>query len=104
MKAADVPSRPYRSPLRAEQALQTRDRVVRAAVDLLDETGVVDLAMGDVATRAGVSLRTVYRNFASRDDLLDGVVTWINEQFEARAGPPPSTASRWSWGRRMRSA
>ena len=84
--------RAYSSPLRAEQAEQTRDRIVRAAVDLLSEGGADDLSMHDVAARAGVSVRTAYRNFATRDALLDGVIAWIGDRMTDRAGPPPSTA------------
>jgi AcrR family transcriptional regulator len=88
-------ARPYSSPLRAEQAEQTRDRIVQAAVDLLSETDLGDISMSDVAERAGVSLRTVYRNFATRDDLLDGVVGWIGERMNRRIGPPPSTRDEY---------
>ena len=83
--------RAYSSTLRAEQAEQTRARIVQAAVDLLSEGDAGDLSMGDVAARAGVSIRTVYRNFATRDDLLDGVVGWITEQLATRVGPQPTT-------------
>jgi AcrR family transcriptional regulator len=88
---ASAASRPYRSPLRDEQAEQTRDRIVRAAVDLLSEGGADDVSMRDVAERAGVAVRTVYRSFATRDDLLDGVIAWINDEIEARVGPQPTT-------------
>ncbi|MEY2571108.1 MAG: hypothetical protein QOE63_1458 [Acidimicrobiaceae bacterium] len=83
--------RTYSSALRAEQAEQTRDRVVRAAVDLLSESDPGDLSMNEVAARAGVSVRTVYRNFATREALLDGVVDWIGGRLSRRVGPPPTT-------------
>ena len=82
-------TRTYSSPLRAEQAEQTRARIVQAAVELLADAD--DLSMADVAERAGVSVRTVYRSFATKDDLLDGVIEWLGENILTRAGPPPST-------------
>ena len=82
-------TRTYTSPLRAEQAEQTRARIVQAAVDLLADAD--DLSMADVAERAGVSVRTVYRSFATKDDLLDGVIEWLGENILTRAGPPPAT-------------
>jgi AcrR family transcriptional regulator len=88
-------SRTYSSPLRAEQAEQTRDRIVQAAVDLLSEGDAGDLSMGDVASRAGVSVRTVYRNFATREDLLDGVIGWISTRLSRDVGPPPSTREEY---------
>ena len=87
--------RPYSSSLRSEQAEQTRDRIVRAAVDLLSGADAGDLSMNEVAGRAGVSVRTVYRNFATREALLDGVVGWIGDQLGRRVGPPPSTSSEY---------
>ena len=82
-------TRSYSSPLRAEQAEQTRARIVQAAVDLLSEGDAGDLSMGDVADRAGVSVRTAYRCFATKDALLDGVIEWINDHIDSLAGPPP---------------
>jgi AcrR family transcriptional regulator len=82
--------RTYSSPLRAEQAEQTRERIVQAAVDLLSEGDAHDLSMAEVAERAGVSVRTVYRSFAGRDELLDAVIGWINGHLGSRGivGPP----------------
>jgi len=90
--------RTYSSPLRAEQAEQTRARIVQAAVDLLSAGDAGDLSMPEVAERAGVSVRTVYRSFASRDELLDGVIDWINDRIEARAGQPPETREHYEAG------
>ena len=87
--------RSYSSPLRAEQTALTRRRILDAAVEILNERDAGDLAMQDVADRAGVSVRTVYRHFASRDELLDGLVGAIDEQLVAVAGPPPATADEY---------
>jgi AcrR family transcriptional regulator len=84
-------TRPYSSPLRAEQAEQTTARIVQAAVDLLSEGDASDLAMAAVAERAGVSVRTVYRSFASKDELLDGVIDWINTHLNQATGARPET-------------
>jgi AcrR family transcriptional regulator len=35
----------------------------------------------DVAAAAGVSVRTVYRHFASREELIAAAADWISEQF-----------------------
>lgn len=84
-------ARTYTSPLRAEQAEQTRARIVQAAVDLLSDGDASDLSMADVAERAGVSVRTVYRSFASKDELLDGVIDWINAHINKATGARPET-------------
>lgn len=84
-------ARTYSSPLRAEQAEQTTARIVQAAVDLLSEGDASDLSMAEVAERAGVSVRTVYRSFAGKDELLDGVIGWINAHIEERTAARPET-------------
>jgi len=83
--------RGYSSPLRAEQAEATRERIVDATVELLQGRDPGAFGMQDVADRAGVSLRTVYRVFPKKDDLLGGVLTAIKERFEQIAGTPPRT-------------
>jgi len=94
----DMRARTYSSPVRAEQAEQTRNRIVQAAVDLLAAGDAGDLSMPDVAERAGVSVRTVYRSFATRDELLDGVIEWVNAHLEERAGPPPEVRADYEAG------
>lgn len=88
MKAA----RPYASPLRAEQAAATRDRIVDAAVVHLQAGDTAGFSMQDVADEAGVSVRTVYRAFPTKEDLLVGVMETIKERFERTAGSPPTTS------------
>ena len=74
----------YDSPLRREQAEQTRSRIVGAALDLI-VGGVEGLTMPAVAKAAGVALRTVFRHFPTREDLLDA--TW--QALQARMGETP---------------
>jgi len=84
-------SRSYSSPLRAEQAAATRDRIVDAAIDLMQDADAGAFGMQDVADRAGVALRTAYRAFPTKDDLLVGVVDAIKERFGEIAGAAPTT-------------
>src|SRR5215210_3357921 len=62
-------SRPYRSELRAEQAEETRRRILDAALRVMT-TGLASLSVPAVAREAGVSVPTVYRHFATKADLL----------------------------------
>lgn len=89
-------SRGYSSPLRAEQAAATRDRIVDATITLLQQTDPGAFTMQDVADRAGVALRTVYRAFPTKEDLLEGVRLAISERFDSIAGVPPTTREEFS--------
>jgi AcrR family transcriptional regulator len=64
---------PKRQSLRAEQAAATRSRIVDAVVALVVERTNADFSMPDVARASGVSLRTVYRYFPTRQHVVDAV-------------------------------
>jgi AcrR family transcriptional regulator len=70
----------YHSPLRQAQAEETRQRLLRAAAELLERDPDSSLAYTDLAAHAGVQERTVYRHFPSKEALLDAFWTWINER------------------------
>lgn len=59
MVEGDSRGRPYRSDLRQEQAAQTRLRVVQAAVRLFGRDGYRATTFAQLATEAGVSVKTV---------------------------------------------
>lgn len=58
------------STLRERQAEQVRAAVLDATIGLLESSAVDDIVMNDVAAAAGVSLRTLYRYFPDRAELL----------------------------------
>lgn len=68
----------YSSELRAEQAAATRARILQAAVEGF-APWTVELPFAQVAERARVSVRTVYRHFPTQQDLLDAVMAHIVE-------------------------
>jgi AcrR family transcriptional regulator len=57
-------------PLRAD-ARRKRDAVLAAAVDVFAERGV-EIALDEVARRAGVGIATLYRHFPTREALITG--------------------------------
>jgi AcrR family transcriptional regulator len=56
--------------LRDDQRDLTRQRIVRAVLDLVGEGAFDELSVPQVARRSGVSLATIYRHFPTRDDLV----------------------------------
>jgi AcrR family transcriptional regulator len=55
----------------------SRERVLRAAVDLGDRGGIDALSMRKLGQTLGVDAMAIYRHVRSKDDLLDGVVEAI---------------------------
>lgn len=68
---ATARTRPDR-PLRADAA-RNAERLVSAAAAVFAESGV-DVPLDGIARRAGVGIATLYRHFASKDDLVKAVI------------------------------
>ena len=77
----DPAVRLYDNSHREAQAAHTRELILEALVRVMAR-GVADLSMPAVARESGVSLRTVYRYFPTKRDLLAGLDT----HFERRMG------------------
>lgn len=71
-RIANEPTRGYRSELRAQQAEDTRARILDAALRVI-AGGLAFVSVPGVAREAGVSVPTVYRHFATKHDLLAAV-------------------------------
>jgi AcrR family transcriptional regulator len=66
--------RRYHSPLRADQARETRRRVLEAALRLFGEHGYAGTTIAAVADAAGVSPETIYLSLNGKRGLLEGVI------------------------------
>jgi|SRR6185503_4357218 AcrR family transcriptional regulator len=74
-------ARAYVSPLRVEQAAQTRLRIIQAYGDELCGGEREEVTVQQVAARAGVSVPTLYRNFPSLEVLGDAYWAWVEPQL-----------------------
>ncbi|MEW6268408.1 MAG: TetR/AcrR family transcriptional regulator [Thermodesulfobacteriota bacterium] len=81
-----APVRPL--PARDEQAEERRRQLVRIASDLIEEGGVDAVTLPRVTERAGCARTLVYRYFASREELLLGVLRDYFERLDARLPEP----------------
>jgi AcrR family transcriptional regulator len=85
--------RPYQSRLRAEQAAQTRLRILEAAGSLFAERGYVAVTLDAVAGNAGVATDTVYAIFGNKRGVLSALVdlrvTGSAEGSDVLAGEAP---------------
>src|SRR3954447_14742969 len=80
-----------RTTLREQQVDFTRDLIVRAFRGLLEKDDPDAITYPQVAEAAGVSLRTVYRYFPTRSDLLQSAATWFREFTQGVGWDDPRT-------------
>ncbi|MCE5291685.1 MAG: TetR/AcrR family transcriptional regulator [Nocardiaceae bacterium] len=71
MTTIDAPTSPTGRRLRADAA-RNQQRILEAAQELFALRGL-DISLDDVAAHAGVGVGTVYRRFANKQELIDGV-------------------------------
>ena len=64
----------------------SRDRVLRAAVELADEEGIAALTMRRLAGRLRVEAMSLYYHVANKEALLDGVVDTLITEIEHDLG------------------
>ena len=69
-----TPRRAYHSPLRADQAEQTRRRILESARRLFVSRGYAGTTVSAVADDAGVSPETIYLTLGGKRGLLEGVM------------------------------
>ena len=62
---------------------ETRDRILSAAFEALEDFGLSRTTVEDVAQRAGLSRQTVYRYFPSKDVLIVSLIAREEEAFIA---------------------
>ena len=67
--------------LREQHAQATRERILAAVADLLERDTLEELTVPAVAEASGVSLRTVYRYYPTREELLEAAGRWIGDEL-----------------------
>jgi AcrR family transcriptional regulator len=79
-KAAIEHEKPRRDPL-------TRERVIDAALRIMDAEGVEAVTMRRIGRELGVEAMSLYNHVRDKDDILDGISEAVMGRFEI----PPST-------------
>ncbi|MFJ6383220.1 TetR/AcrR family transcriptional regulator C-terminal domain-containing protein [Kitasatospora sp. NPDC092039] len=92
---------------RPRTPLLSRERIVAAALRLIDDEGLDALSTRRLATELSVSGPSLYNHFATKDDLLDAVVDSVIGEVDlsmfGAAGPAWPQALR-DWARSYRAA
>lgn len=75
----------------------TRERVLRAAVQLADEGGIDVVSMRKVAQELGVEAMSLYNHVANKDEVLDGMTDIVVGEIEV-----PEIGADWKLAMRRR--
>jgi len=75
----------------------TRERVLRVAVGLADDSGIGSLSMRKLGQALGVEAMSLYNHVANKDELLDGMVDLVFGEIDL-----PSDAVDWRTAMRAR--
>ena len=78
----------------AGEGESTRQRLLAAALELVEEEGVEALSMRRLAARVGVSATALYRHFADKDELLQHLVDEANLELGRYLFPAPPRRPR----------
>lgn len=76
----------------------TRERVLRAGVEVADAEGIGALSMRSLARRLGVEAMSLYHHVANKEQLLDGMVDLVFAEIHL-----PVAGSDWAEEMRLRS-
>ena len=82
----------------------SKDRVLRAAVELADRAGLESLTMRNLAHEVGVEAMSLYYHVANKEAVLDGVVDVIVTELNEVVGSidRPNPEDDWKSAMRMR--
>jgi AcrR family transcriptional regulator len=85
------------STMAATATLGVRERILEAAYDLFSHNGLQAVGINSILERSGVAKRTLYRHFASKDELIVEFLRmreqrwtkdWLQREVERRAKTP----------------
>src|SRR5215218_11360206 len=78
-------------PTRTEPRLPlSRERILQAALELVDESGIESLTMRKLGQALGFEAMSLYNHVTNKDDVLDGILDLVLAESE-----PPSPAGDW---------
>jgi TetR/AcrR family acrAB operon transcriptional repressor len=73
-----------------EEALETRNRIIDAAEEVMFARGVAQTSLADVADAAGVTRGAIYWHFKNKADLFEAMVERVRLPLEALMQTPES--------------
>ena len=75
----------------------SRERVLRAAINLADRDGIDSLSMRKLGQQVGVEAMSLYNHVRNKEDVLNGMVDFVFSEIDL-----PSSGADWSMAMRQR--
>src|SRR5207248_4276634 len=88
-------------PLRERLKGETQRAILEAAQEVFGESGLSGARMEDIATRAGVSVGTLYNHFKDRDALLKELIVTRREELLARLDAVLASTAKDGFGAQL---
>ena len=79
-------ARPYTMTARAASTVRTGERILEATKELFLSKAIAEIALADVADRAGVTVQTVLRRFGDKDSLFATAAAHYFAEVQAQRG------------------
>jgi len=96
MKKKKAAPSSYNSPLREKQKEQTREMILAAVGEILAQADTAAVTIGEVARVADITMRTIFRHFSSREELLGAFWKWQLEKSGGETVLAPTTLEELS--------
>ena len=61
---------------------ERQKEIIRATLELLDESGVQNLTISRIAERVGISEAALYRHFDGKLDIIAGIIEFVGSKME----------------------
>lgn len=82
---------------RPRQPLLSRDRIVAAALAIVDDEGLDAVSTRRLAAELGVSGPALYNHFGTKDELIDAVVDSVLGEVDLTSLTDPRIAAEGAW-------
>lgn len=67
----------------------TKDLIRNVAIDLFSKWGSNAVSIRDIAREVGITESTIYSHYKSKDDIMNGIITYLISEFTADPNSPP---------------
>src|SRR5262245_24857908 len=78
----------------SQRAPLTRERVVRSAISLADNSGIEAVSMRKLAKELGVEAMSLYNHVSNKSDLVDAMIDLVVREIELPSDPDWETGIR----------